>query len=63
MSPEQRHFRSVWPFVIGKACPVCGTRTQRVRTPLYFRIFRMLLGTRVSTRSCAHCTWYGLGFH
>jgi hypothetical protein len=63
VSPEQRHIRSVWPFVIGKACPVCGIRTQRVRTPLYFRIFRILLGTRVSTRFCAHCTWHGLGFH
>ena len=58
-----RNIRALWPFVIGKTCPVCGTRTQRVRTPFYFRIFRILLGGWVSTRFCAHCTWRGLGFH
>ena len=48
---------------VGKYCPFCGKRTDRARTPWFFRLFRILLPYNCSTRFCESCGCWAMTFH
>jgi len=43
-------------------CPVCGTRTNRVRRKVQERILGRVVGKAMSARHCGDCGWRGLSY-
>lgn len=57
-----RQWRHLLFVVIGRDCPICNQRTERIRTPWYWRPLRWLLWRHSSTRLCYRCslTWFAI---
>jgi hypothetical protein len=58
------HMIRIFPLVSrGKSCPRCGSRAERVPTPLLLRPIRWLALSGATRRRCAgRCGWRGFAF-
>ncbi|HEU4454317.1 MAG TPA: hypothetical protein VFR81_14715 [Longimicrobium sp.] len=53
----------VLPLVIrGKTCPRCGSRAERVPTPMLLRPIRWMMPSSVRRRCIGSCGWRGFAY-
>ncbi len=53
--------RAYWSFLgVGKDCPHCGVRAERVKRRTRHKLLGWILGERLTHRRCKTCGWHGL---
>ncbi|MDB4948924.1 MAG: hypothetical protein JWM27_1573 [Gemmatimonadetes bacterium] len=51
------------PFQMGKACPRCARRTERMPFPVVLALLKALARGHLTRRECVGCGWQGYALH